>query len=57
MPDEPAYIDWLTTIEPEAVAEASSKYGNRYVEITEEQGVIFVVRAHFDNPRSRRGIL
>lgn len=37
MPDEPAYIDWLTTIEPEAVAEASSKYGNRYVEITEEQ--------------------
>ena len=37
MPDEPAYTDWLTTIEPEEVSEVASKYGNRYVEITEEQ--------------------
>lgn len=37
MSDEPTYIDWLTTIEPEEVCEIASKYGNRYAEITEEQ--------------------
>lgn len=37
MPDEPAYTDWLITIEPGEVDKASSQYGNRYVEITEEQ--------------------
>lgn len=37
MPDEPAYTDWFTTIEPEDVDKVASKYGNRYVEITEEQ--------------------
>ena len=36
MSDEPTYIDWLTTIEPEEVCEIASKYGNRYAEITEE---------------------
>lgn len=81
MSDEPTYIDWLTTIEPEEVCEIASKYGNRYAEITEEQieelragkvlcyvdeygifirlkkGVIFVVRVHFIDTRSRRAIL
>lgn len=37
MPDEPAYTDWLTTIEPEDVGKVASKYGNRYAEITEGQ--------------------
>ena len=37
MPDEPAYTDWLSTIGPEEVDRVSSQYGNRYVEITEEQ--------------------
>lgn len=37
MPYELAYTDWLTTIEPENVDKVASKYGNRYVEITEEQ--------------------
>lgn len=37
MPNEPAYVDWLTTIEPEEVNKVASKYGNRYAEITEEQ--------------------